>query len=63
MSKDFWKSKTIWFNGVAAVLYLVNQLGYADFVPDAGVMALVAAVVNIVLRFVTKQPVTILPVE
>lgn len=63
MAKDFWKSKTIIFNAVAAIVYVVNQLGYADFVPDAGVLALIAAVANIVLRFVTNQPVTILPVE
>ena len=43
--------------------FVAEHFGYVDFAPDAGLMALVAAVVNIILRFMTKTPVKILPVE
>jgi len=54
--KEFWKSKTFWFNAVAVAVFVASQFGYLEFVPDADVLALVAAIVNIVLRFTTKQP-------
>lgn len=58
--KSIFSSKTFWFNALAAVvtvaLSAVENLG-----PDAGPIALgVVAVGNIVLRFITSQPVSIL---
>ncbi len=59
MSKPFWQSKTLWFNVLAAGVFVAGSAGYADFAPDADVMAVVAAVLNVVLRFVTRQPVAL----
>lgn len=61
ISKAWWKSKTLWFNvaiGVGTVLeahigLLSEQLGPNRYL---GVMCLIAAA-NIVLRYVTTQPV------
>jgi len=56
--KGFWKSKTFWFNALAGVVMVANALGYADFAPDAQWIGLVAALINIGLRFAVTQPVT-----
>ena len=56
--KGFWRSRTFWFQVLAVVVFAASQVGYADFLPDADVMAIVAAVVNVVLRFRTDQAVT-----
>lgn len=53
--KEFWKSRMLWWNVLAVVVFVASQLGYADFAPDADVMAIVAAVVNMALRFRTDQ--------
>lgn len=58
MPKPFWKSKTVLFNVVAVLVFVVSAFGYASFTPDPEVMALVAAVLNVVLRFWTSQPIT-----
>lgn len=55
--KPFWKSKTVIVNVVGAVaLYF---LGLEQVQADPEIVALVAAIVNIVLRFMTKQPVSV----
>ena len=59
ITKPFWKSKTLFFNVLAALVIVAGMLGYADFVPDADVMALVVAVANVVLRLLTRQPVAV----
>lgn len=55
--KAFWKSKVLWFNVLAGALVVAGMLGYAEFAPDADVLALVVAVANLVLRLFTQQPV------
>lgn len=57
--KPFYTSKTLWFNVLAVVVFLAGSLGYADFAPSADVMAIAAAVLNLVLRFATRQPVAV----
>jgi len=57
--KEFWKSKTLWFNVLSCALLVAMELGYADFQPDTELLALVAAVVNIALRFVTNKGVVL----
>jgi hypothetical protein len=56
-AKEFWKSKTMWFNILAVLVFVASQVGFADFRPDADMLAVVAALVNLLLRFVTKEPV------
>jgi hypothetical protein len=56
MEKEFWKSKVLWFNVLAALVFVASQVGFAEFSPDADLLAIVAAAINLILRFVTKQP-------
>jgi hypothetical protein len=54
----FWKSKTFWFNVLAVVVAVAAQFGFADFEPDAELIAVIVGIVNVILRFAVKQPVT-----
>ena len=58
-SKSIFESKTIWINVVAAAITAgLNLAGIP--VPEGVMIATIAsAVVNIILRFITKQPVHI----
>ena len=60
--KEFWLSKTFWFNVLALVVTVAGAFGFGDHVPadEVGQIALVlVTVVNLVLRFVTKEPVVL----
>lgn len=51
--KKFWKSKTLWVNLVAVLaLALQSATGYAV---DPAVQAALLAVINAVLRLITKE--------
>ena len=60
-AKPFWASKTIWANVIAGAAAIAVSFGF-DFglTPDvqAQVLVGVMAVINIVLRFVTKSAVS-----
>lgn len=60
MGKPFWQSKTFWFNFVALVAALAATLGL-DLGLTAEVQAQIVAgvmgVVNVALRFMTREPV------
>ena len=56
MSKSLFKSKVFWFNVLTAAAELSNILPL-----PAGSAVLVASVVNIGLRFVTAEPVHVVP--
>jgi len=63
-SKNIVKSKTFWFNILAALATIASQFGFGDFEPDKGVVAValgVVALVNIILRYLTDQGIHILP--
>lgn len=54
LGKRWYLSKTLWVNAIALVaLFLQSQYG---FVIDAEEQVAIVAVINLVLRFVTKQP-------
>ena len=55
--KSFLLSKTVWLNVIAATL--VPVASHYGVALDATDVAAILAVVNIVLRFVTKGPVVI----
>ena len=57
MIKPFWKSKMVLFNVVAGVIVYFFNMPEVGASPE--LLALVAAGINIVLRFVTKEPVGI----
>jgi hypothetical protein len=62
-TKKFYASKTFWFNTLALVLAVglpvLSQYGYTGEVPaEWGVFVIPAiALVNLVLRFITKEPI------
>ena len=57
MIKKFWKSRTFWVNLLAGIgLVLQGALGYEAFPLEA--QATVLAVANLILRMVTREPVT-----
>jgi len=59
-SKPFYQSKTFWFNALFVVVALAGFFGFTDYQPDANTSELAAvliAVVNLVLRFITKSAV------
>jgi hypothetical protein len=68
-SKDPILSKTLIFNGIALVTALALNYGYGAFEPSpeveplargiAAVVTIVAPLVNIGLRFITRQPVAL----
>lgn len=53
-SKPFYKSKTLWFNAVTGILAAFQAVVPSEYV------VLVNVVGNILLRFVTTQPVAVL---
>ena len=60
--KEFWKSKTFWFNALFLVLTVAGVFGYGEFAPDQDakdIAMAVTLVVNLILRFVTKEPITV----
>jgi hypothetical protein len=52
VSKNFWKSKTIWMNVLSAAVELTGLLPI-----PAGTTVIIVNVLNIALRFVTSEPV------
>ena len=57
--KKWYASKTFWFNLVALVVMVLGAFGYTGEVPeDWGVyVPAIIALVNLVLRYVTKEPI------
>ena len=55
-TKKFYLSKTFWVN-VLALLVFVIQFYRQDFVMPAEVLASILAIINLILRWITKEPV------
>jgi hypothetical protein len=60
MSKNLFQSRIFWANVITAAIELSGVLG--GIVP-AGTLQLLTNCLNIALRLVTSQPVTVLPVS
>ena len=58
MKKSPWKSKTLWFNVIAAVLITVNSVFTDNQLIPTEVAGFVTVAVNFILRFLTKTSVT-----
>ncbi len=61
MDKQWYKSKTVWFNVLSVVVLIVKAIwpDFADFELDPALGAGVLAIVNLVLRFATKVPLSL----
>ncbi|MHC4213351.1 MAG: hypothetical protein ACYSWP_08270 [Planctomycetota bacterium] len=62
-SKVWYKSKTMWFNGIVALLIVLqtileNQGVDAGSWLDPEIVTGITVIVNLILRMVTKQPIT-----
>lgn len=61
--KPFWQSKTFWVNVLIVVVIILESTGVIDVVPDEVQLEqyaiLIVGLINIVLRFVTKEPITL----
>lgn len=58
-AKWFLSSWTLWLNTVAVLIPVLDILLKANFIQDKDVYALLLALFNILLRFKTKQPVSL----
>ncbi len=60
--KPLLRSKTFWVNLITAVAGILTTVGGSEFIQDkpevVGIMATIVGVVNVLLRLVTKDPVT-----
>jgi len=59
--KSLISSKTFWFNILFVLVSLAGLFGYSEFKPDERLVSFVAtfgAVINIVLRVKTSEPIT-----
>ena len=60
MGKKFYASKTLWVNGISLVVAVLLGLGFVDLELNPDIEQFVAPLiflVNIVIRFLTKEPV------
>jgi len=61
MKKSPFASKTVWFFLLYAAVNVAGIFGFADFTPSGDqseIVGLLVAAVGLVLRFLTRQPIT-----
>jgi len=59
-AKKFWESKTFWFFLLTLLVSIAGVFGFGGFEPTAEQLEItgaVVAIVGIILRFVTKEPI------
>ncbi|MCI0527786.1 MAG: hypothetical protein L0Y56_10135 [Nitrospira sp.] len=59
MGKSFVGSKTVWFNiGMGILGVLASNIPMLSFLNDPAVMTAIVTGVNVLLRLITKEPIT-----
>lgn len=56
MGKTVWTSKTLWVNVIGLIALVVQSL--TGYIIDIEAQASILAFINVMLRLVTKEPVT-----
>ena len=62
MTKKFYQSKTFWFGVLTVVVGVAGLFGFADYAPSTDLeqaMEIVLGAITILLRFLTKEPVSL----
>ncbi|MDE2104914.1 MAG: hypothetical protein KGL39_47190, partial [Patescibacteria group bacterium] len=61
--KAFWESKTVWINGLSMLAAIVGMFSTSNlFTPQqVGYLVLALGIINLVLRFITKEPIGVSP--
>lgn len=57
--KPIWKSKTFWVNVLGLAVLVVKQATDTHLIPDASTGVAVLGVLNIIMRVLTTDPVSI----
>lgn len=56
-AKPFWQSSTLWINFIGIVAIILEVVIKSDLIPDADIIAIIVALLNILNRFRnTLQP-------
>lgn len=57
--KNWYASKTVWFNVLTLIVSVASAFGFREFVADPAVdqaAFVMVVIINLALRFVTRQP-------
>ena len=60
--KQWYKSKTVWVNGITAALGMLTYIVGMDVLPagfSGYIVGVVVPIANVILRFMTKEQVTV----
>jgi len=62
--KSWYKSKTVWFAVLTVLIGIAGAFGFGEFAPDASTMQVIETVTlvvvglgNLLLRYLTKEPI------
>ncbi len=62
--KVWWKSKTVWLNIALALIWALSIVeGFTENPLYIGILALVSSVLNLVVRYLTGQPIMLRDLE
>ena len=62
--KSWYKSRTVWFAVLTVLIGIAGAFGFGEFAPDASTMQVIETVTlvvvglgNLLLRYLTKEPI------